>query len=56
MNTDSTKTDLLKIIEDKIPTLSKGHRRIATYIVEHYDKAAYMTAGNKRIHGCKICR
>ncbi len=44
MNTDSTKTDLLKIIEDKIPTLSKGHRRIATYIVEHYDKAAYMTA------------
>ena len=44
MNTDSTKTDLLKIIEEKIPTLSKGHRRIATYIVEHYDKAAYMTA------------
>ncbi len=44
MNTDSTKTDLLKIIEDKIPSLSKGHRRIAAYIVEHYDKAAYMTA------------
>ena len=44
MNTDSTKTDLLKIIEEKIPTLSKGHKRIATYIVEHYDKAAYMTA------------
>lgn len=44
MNTDSTKTDLLKIIEEKIPSLSKGHRRIATYIVEHYDKAAYMTA------------
>ena len=44
MNTDSTKTDLLKIIEEKIPTLSKGHRRIATFIIEHYDKAAYMTA------------
>lgn len=44
MNTDSTKTDLLKIIEEKIPSLSKGHRRIATYIIEHYDKAAYMTA------------
>ncbi len=44
MNTDSTKTDLLKIIEEKIPSLSKGHRRIANYIVEHYDKAAYMTA------------
>ena len=25
--------------------LSKGHRRIAQYIGEHYDKAAYMTAG-----------
>ena len=25
--------------------LSKGHRRIAQFIVEHYDKAAFMTAG-----------
>ena len=24
--------------------LSKGHRRIAQYIVEHYDKAVFMTA------------
>ena len=44
MNNDSTKTDLLKIIEDKTPSMSKGHRRIAAYILEHYDKAAYMTA------------
>lgn len=25
--------------------LSKGHRRIAEYIAEHYDKAVFMTAG-----------
>lgn len=25
--------------------LSKGHRRIAEYIAQHYDKAVFMTAG-----------
>ncbi len=36
--------DLLKLIEEKMPSFSKGQRRIATYILEQYDKAAYMTA------------
>ncbi len=38
------KSDLLKYIEEKIPSLSKGQRLIANYIIEHYDKVAFMTA------------
>lgn len=38
------KKDLLKIIEKKMPALSKGQKQIAKYIIDHYDKAAYMTA------------
>ena len=36
--------DLLRAIENKMPTFSKGQRLIASYILEHYDKAAYLTA------------
>lgn len=39
-----TKTDLLSKISEKLPKLSKGQKQIATYMLEHYDKAAYMTA------------
>ncbi|MBQ9674188.1 MAG: MurR/RpiR family transcriptional regulator [Ruminococcus sp.] len=35
---------LLTRIELKMNTFSKGQKRIAKYIEEHYDKAAYMTA------------
>ena len=38
------KTNLLKKIEERIPTFSKGQRLISNYILENYDKAAYMTA------------
>lgn len=38
------KRDLLKTIEEKMPTFSKGQRAIANYILEHYEKAAYLTA------------
>ena len=38
------KRNLLKTIEEKMPTFSKGQKRIAAYIIENYDKAAYMTA------------
>ena len=31
-------------IESCYPSMSKGHRRIADYITENYDKAAFMTA------------
>lgn len=36
--------DLMKKIEAGRPEFSKGQRRIADYILTHYDKAAYMTA------------
>ena len=37
-------SNLLSTIDKALPTLSKGHRLIANYILEHYDKAAFMTA------------
>jgi len=38
------KMDLLALMQAKMPTLSKGQRRIAQFLAEHYDKAVYMTA------------
>lgn len=38
------KDDILSILEEKGPSFSKGQRRIAGYITESYDKAAFMTA------------
>ena len=37
--------DILSIIEREIPGFSKGQRLIAKYILDNYDKAAFMTAG-----------
>ncbi len=36
--------DILAILQEKAPTFSKGQQRIAKYITEAYDKAAFMTA------------
>lgn len=36
--------ELLLKINDKLASLSKGQKRIAAFILEHYDKAAFMTA------------
>ncbi len=36
--------DLLKIIDDKMGDLSKGQKRIANFLKDHYDKAVYLTA------------
>lgn len=36
--------DLLKTIEEGMPSFSKGQKRIAEYVLKHYDKAAYLTA------------
>ncbi len=36
--------DILSIISKRVDKLSKGQKRIAQYITEHYDKAAFMTA------------
>ena len=38
------KQDVLAQLEALAPTFSKGQRRIAAYITEAYDKAAFMTA------------
>ncbi len=37
-------SSLLDLIDEAMPTLSKGQKRIARYISEHYAQAAYMTA------------
>ncbi|MGN1307315.1 MAG: MurR/RpiR family transcriptional regulator [Faecousia sp.] len=36
--------DILECIHNKMNTFSKGQRRIAAYILESYDKAAFLTA------------
>lgn len=36
--------DILTVLQENSPSFSKGQRRIAQYIVESYDKAAFMTA------------
>ena len=36
--------DFLATLQEKAPSFSKGQRRIAAYITESYDKAAFMTA------------
>lgn len=36
--------DLLKTMEEKLPTFSKGQRQITHFLLDHYDRAAYMTA------------
>ena len=38
------RSDLLSQLEERLPTLSKSQRRIAVYLLEHYDQAAYLTA------------
>ena len=37
-------TDLLQLIEEKSARMSKGHRAISRFILQEYDKAAFMTA------------
>ena len=36
--------DLISKIQTELPGFSKGQKQIARYILEHYDKAAFMTA------------
>ena len=44
MSVTKNEGDLLALIENKMPELSRGQKQIASYMLEHYDKAAYMTA------------
>lgn len=36
--------DVLNLIRNQMPTFSKGQKHISNYILENYDKAAFMTA------------
>ncbi len=36
--------DIIKVIEEQQSKMSKGHRAIASYIINHYDTAAFITA------------
>ena len=36
--------DILTAIQENMHTFSKGQRKIASFILESYDKAAFMTA------------
>ena len=36
--------DILKVIKSRQSQMSKGHKAIAAYIIEHYDTAAFITA------------
>ncbi|MBR4098958.1 MAG: MurR/RpiR family transcriptional regulator, partial [Clostridium sp.] len=36
--------DILAVIQENMSTFSKGQKRIANFILESYDKAAFMTA------------
>lgn len=38
------RNDLLNVISSKMPDLSKGQKRIASFLTEHYDEAVYLTA------------
>lgn len=40
----SNDTDLLTKIQEHFSDLSKGQKRIANFLLEHYDKAVYLTA------------
>jgi len=46
MSLKSKKRDLLSIIESEIPNMSKGQKNIASYILQNYDKATFMTASS----------
>ena len=35
--------DILALIQENMHTFSKGQKRIASFILESYDKAAFMT-------------
>lgn len=40
----ATANDLLNRINRKYSSMSKGHKRLATYITDNYDKAVFLTA------------
>ena len=44
MNDLEQHTDILSLIRVRMSGLSKGHKRIAEYILANYEKCAFLTA------------
>ena len=44
LGTGNSPDDLLSRMNEKLMTMSKGQRKLATYISRNYDKAVFMTA------------
>ncbi|MCP1101129.1 DNA-binding MurR/RpiR family transcriptional regulator [Aequitasia blattaphilus] len=44
MNQSKGKIELLDILEKEYKTFSKGQKKLATFIIENYDRAAFLTA------------
>ena len=40
----ATQKDILRALEQRLPTFSKGQRVLARFVLDNYDKAAFMTA------------
>ncbi len=38
------RNDIITRINERFPKMSKGHKKIATFITDHYDQAVFMTA------------
>ncbi|MCR4690859.1 MAG: MurR/RpiR family transcriptional regulator [Lachnospiraceae bacterium] len=38
------KRDLISVMNEQYPRMSKNHKKIASYIVDHYENAVFMTA------------
>lgn len=58
----SNTNDLSNRINDAYSKLSKGQKRLATYITDNYDKAVFLTAAKlgrgcrcERVHGGALC-
>lgn len=54
--------DLLTRINQHYNSFSKGQKLLANYIIDNYDRAAFITASKmgphcrrKRIYGCPLC-
>ena len=45
--------DLLTRINQHYNSFSKGQKLLANYIIDNYDRAAFITAS--KIYGCPLC-
>lgn len=41
---EENRNDIITRINDRFASMSKGHKRIAAYIMDHYEQAVFMTA------------